>query len=809
MLLRRLLMHRARLREEHASCWSLLLSAIVLCALASVRETAAFDLRVNPTFQAQNFGEAKGEVQFIQNGSETPTLFAINNGFASFAARYTHNVMDWRVYEGELVTYSMMLWSENYSIMGQPSPDIPLSGNLTNTNYTTFRTEMPCLNVDGTTYIVVNLLYQVYELNDITDEYELWISDGNATLRIRRVCKMKEVEATPPPDGEDSFPLNLVIGCSIGGLVLILLVILMLVTCYYKRYNRRLKRLRDQTAAQELMNENSQYEGGRVPGTGYSGYTRTEGSGLMPLEQEEVTRVMVKLRQEWTETLDGFLLPRDIISYGKEIGRGAFGRVLKGSIVYGDAEREVAIKTLKSVSAQSDLYEFLEEAVVMKEFDHPNVVALMGVCIEGDQPPMVCLEMMHNGDLRSYLRRSRGLEPQHGPVGEMSVAQLLEFCAMILDGMTYLSAQNFVHRDLATRNCMLNKDLIVKIGDFGLARDIHGEVYYVMGTPRRLPVKWMAFESLQDQVFNSMTDVWSFGVVMWEIFSLGQSPYPGVDNSEMIEYLISGRRMAMPPKCPDDFYNLMLACWTIDKKHRPTFKQLVPMLADYRDVFYENVEVKENDPIVFARMHLSGQSQYAQRHSSMFSTTGSITTVQTEVTYAPDNATQYSSSGYGSVGSVGYYAKANRPSDDFRKRVISKAADNPHYSPVGGGIQETECYNPNYHPTEVAANTRTPANGTTTSVRYPMVTHSSTPANASISNSSPPRGQPDLPSPVLEEGWSGSRSPPVGDVGRWRDGVETLPGSSMSPTRNATTGSSARRPSINEQRRARVEETDL
>ncbi|KAH9503786.1 hypothetical protein Btru_066622, partial [Bulinus truncatus] len=264
------------------------------------------------------------------------------------------------------------------------------------------------------------------------------------------------------------------------------------------------------------------------------------------------------------------LNPKDI-TLGNLIGSGNFGCVYDGVLC--KDQLKVAVKTMQDTQS-AQLKEFIIEALIMKDFEHPNVLKLIGMAEKDPGVPYVILPFMDNGDLLTYVRNESL---------DLSLHDVIKFGADIASGMAYLGSLKFVHRDLAARNCMLDSSLTVKVADFGLCRDIYEKGYYSSDNKKVLPVRWMAIECIDSGSYTTKSDVWSLGVVLWELLTRGMTPYPGVDGWDIINYL-RHRRLAMPFFCPDRLYYLMMLCWAKDPKVRPSFsvieKELLRMIKE-------------------------------------------------------------------------------------------------------------------------------------------------------------------------------------------------------------------------------------
>ncbi|XP_056319020.1 neurotrophic tyrosine kinase, receptor, type 2a [Danio aesculapii] len=279
-------------------------------------------------------------------------------------------------------------------------------------------------------------------------------------------------------------------------------------------------------------------------------------------------------------------IKRHNIVLKRELGEGAFGKVFLAECYNLSSDQEkilVAVKTLKEAS-ENARKDFHREAELLTNLQHEHIVTFYGVCVESDPLIMVFEYMMH-GDLNKFLRA-------HGPdavlmadgqiqqQAELTQSQMLHIAQQIAAGMVYLASQHFVHRDLATRNCLVGENLLVKIGDFGMSRDVYSTDYYRVGGHTMLPIRWMPPESIMYRKFTTESDVWSLGVVLWEIFTYGKQPWYQLSNNEVIECITQGRVLQRPRTCPKEVYDLMLGCWQREPHTRLNIKEIHNLLLN-------------------------------------------------------------------------------------------------------------------------------------------------------------------------------------------------------------------------------------
>lgn len=314
--------------------------------------------------------------------------------------------------------------------------------------------------------------------------------------------------------------------------------------------------------------------------------------------------------------------PRSLLKIEQVLGEGEFGRVLRAkamNIGGIPGPTTVAVKTLKEDACASELADLLSEYQLLKEAQHPNVIRLLGACTTPlGAPVYLIIEFAEFGSLRNYLRRSRHLESESripapasllstSPINVSEESQcndnalnytitprdILSFAWQISKGMAYLADIKLVHRDLAARNVLLATGKVCKISDFGLTRDVYEDDAYLKRSKGRVPVKWMAPESLADHVYTSKSDVWSFGVLLWELVTLGASPYPGVDVHNLYNLLKAGYRMEKPSNCSQQLYKLMISCWHQEPSMRPSFKELT---SHWERMLEDGVEYLDLNP---------------------------------------------------------------------------------------------------------------------------------------------------------------------------------------------------------------------
>ena len=295
-------------------------------------------------------------------------------------------------------------------------------------------------------------------------------------------------------------------------------------------------------------------------------YYRQQADGLCTMlmypcqvaEKPQTAGLSKQANEEWE-------IDRRQLRFVKKLGAGQFGEVWEG---LWNGTTPVAIKTLKT--GTMSISEFLQEAALMKKLRHAKLIQLYAVCTR-EEPIYIVTELMKHGSLLEYLR---------GDGRALQVPKLIDISAQVASGMAFLEQANYIHRDLAARNILVGENLICKVADFGLARVIDEDIYEAH-TGAKFPIKWTAPEAAMYNRFTIKSDVWSFGVLLYEIITYGRFPYPGMTNAEVLDKIQTGYRMGCPPSCPKQLHDIMLECWRDEPNTRPTFETLQWQLEEF------------------------------------------------------------------------------------------------------------------------------------------------------------------------------------------------------------------------------------
>ncbi|OQR67293.1 ephrin type-B receptor 2-like [Tropilaelaps mercedesae] len=370
--------------------------------------------------------------------------------------------------------------------------------------------------------------------------------------------RSSEGAADPSSTGQ----VTVIVGLAVA--VVIVIIVLVVALLYVKRSNEECNKKQPSDC------DTLEYRNGEVTTPLFTNCgTIGSRSYVDPHTYEDPQQAM----REFTREIE-----REAVTIEDVIGAGEFADVSRGLLRQTTQRGEVrlvpvAVKTLKQGSSEKARNDFLTEATIMGQFDHPNVIYLEGV-VTRTSPVMIITELMENGSLDQYLRDNKG---------QFNMIELVAMLHGIASGMQYLSSMNFVHRDLAARNVLVNSELVCKIADFGLSREIEYSAYSgSKGEYRtsggKIPVRWTAPEGIQFRIFTTASDVWSFGIVCWEVLSLGERPYYNWLNQDVIKKVEEGYRLPPPRDCPEALHMLMVDCWRLDRTLRPSFKNIVATL---------------------------------------------------------------------------------------------------------------------------------------------------------------------------------------------------------------------------------------
>ncbi|XP_071806505.1 uncharacterized protein [Asterias amurensis] len=415
---------------------------------------------------------------------------------------------------------------------------------------------------------------------------------------ISQLCgdfiNVMEPEIAPPvTDPPASSTTGTAVGVTVG--IVSLAVIVFALVFYFRR------KYRNRNGSAEEINLTTQ--------TKHQGLEQKRNALQGTADYQEVADIVEPTDRTYANVLfKDKSFPRDMLKIIKELGHGAFGEVFlaeANGILKKSKVTLVAVKTLKEGASQSDKDDLLRELDLMKKLpDHKNVVRLMGFSVEQD-PLYIIVEYLSKGNLKDLLKDSRVKGTTvygnlHGASKSLSCGDLMKFANDVADGMHYISSQKCIHRDLAARNVLVAEDMTCKVSDFGLARDVIDNRVYERKSEGRLPLRWMALESILDEMYTTKSDVWSFGVLLWEIVTLGARPYPTMSAKLMLKQLRIGFRMPQPTHCQGELYEMMLKCWEEEPDRRPTFEVIADELRQLRELDKDYIVVNAYEETIYA-----------------------------------------------------------------------------------------------------------------------------------------------------------------------------------------------------------------
>ncbi|XP_075363764.1 tyrosine-protein kinase RYK isoform X3 [Mycteria americana] len=409
-------------------------------------------------------------------------------------------------------------------------------------------------------------------LSELEPELKSPTSDKNSSKAI-----FDPVNAAPTTSTR-VFYISVGVCCAVIFLVAIILAVLHL---------HSMKRIE----LDDSISDSSSSQGLSQPSTQTTQYLRadtpnnatpvTSSSGYPTLRIEKNDLKSVTLMEAKAKVKD-IAISRERITLKDVLQEGTFGRIFHGILIEEkdpSKEKQVFVKTVKDQASEVQVTMMLTESCKLRGLHHRNLLPITHVCIEEGEKPMVLLPYMNWGNLKLFLRQCKLVEANNPQA--ISQQDLVHMAIQIACGMSYLARREVIHKDLAARNCVIDDALQVKITDNALSRDLFPMDYHCLGDNENRPVRWMALESLVNNEFSSASDVWAFGVTLWELMTLGQTPYVDIDPFEMAAYLKDGYRIAQPINCPDELFAVMACCWALDPEERPKFQQLVQCLTEF------------------------------------------------------------------------------------------------------------------------------------------------------------------------------------------------------------------------------------
>ncbi|XP_061593561.1 tyrosine-protein kinase RYK isoform X2 [Cololabis saira] len=485
-------------------------------------------------------------------------------------------------YSKSKVDYRIAFLVENAAVLNQPWSNISNQGEVPRVP-SVFRVDIICSGkVDEEAFLTMQL-----NLTSHTNNYTV------LNFKRRKMCYKRldsgakipvpfnnntvpDINGVPTPTTSTQvFYISVSVCCIVIFLVAIILAILHL---------HSMKRVE----MEDSVSDSGSSQGLSQPSTQTTQYLRADTpNNAAPVTSYPSLRIekndlkSVTLMEAKAKVKD-IAISRERVTLRDVLHEGTFGRIFHGVLLDEkdpSKEKQVFVKTVKDHASEVQVTMMLTESCKLRGLHHRNLLPISHVCVEDGEKPMVLLPFMAWGNLKLFLRQCKLAEANNPQA--ISQQDLVYMAIQIACGMSYLARREVIHKDLAARNCVIDDNMQVKITDNALSRDLFPMDYHCLGDNENRPVRWMALESLLNNDFSSASDVWAFGVTLWELMTLGQTPYVDIDPFEMSAYLKDGYRIAQPINCPDELFAVMACCWALDPEERPKFQQLVQCLTEF------------------------------------------------------------------------------------------------------------------------------------------------------------------------------------------------------------------------------------
>uniref|UniRef100_A0AAQ5XIM1 receptor protein-tyrosine kinase n=1 Tax=Amphiprion ocellaris TaxID=80972 RepID=A0AAQ5XIM1_AMPOC len=475
-------------------------------------------------------------------------------------------------YSKAKVDYRLAFYMENPVVLNQPRINISNQGEVP-----LFRVDVLCSGkVDEEAFLTMQLNLTIHANNyTVLNFKRRKMCYKSKALRPKCSPRLHLDGVTTPTTSTQVFYISVSVCCIVIFLVAIILAILHL---------HSMKRVE----MEDSVSDSGSSQGLSQPSTQTTQYLRADTpNNAAPVTSYPSLRIekndlrSVTLMEAKAKVKD-IAISRERVTLRDVLHEGTFGRIFHGVLLDEkdpSKEKQVFVKTVKDHASEVQVTMMLTESCKLRGLHHRNLLPISHVCIEDGEKPMVLLPFMAWGNLKLFLRQCKLAEANNPQA--ISQQDLVYMAIQIACGMSYLARREVIHKDLAARNCVIDDNMQVKITDNALARDLFPMDYHCLGDNENRPVRWMALESLLNNDFSSASDVWAFGVTLWELMTLGQTPYVDIDPFEMSAYLKDGYRIAQPINCPDELFAVMACCWALDPEERPKFQQLVQCLTEF------------------------------------------------------------------------------------------------------------------------------------------------------------------------------------------------------------------------------------